>query len=191
MFKLLRQRHIVPEYNHPDLKGNKRLDVVGFGPQQKKIDFACEAKWIKDTNGTRDIHGEVADDIFRLECLRTGMAQQTERALIVGGISEPVAREFYGKRKQLGAGAMTPWIDAILPTTCGTSPSVIQVQAANPTFMPFFKCMAAETTTGELPVSYHAMLVTTHVGDPANPESVRCDVWLIRSIPNRRTFVPQ
>lgn len=38
---------IQTEYNHPDISGNKRLDLVGFGPQGKSIQLAVEAKWIK------------------------------------------------------------------------------------------------------------------------------------------------
>ena len=181
---------IKPEHNHPDLKEARRLDVVGFGPQEKKIDVACEAKWVKDTGGTRDIHAEVANDILRLECLRIDMAQQTERALIIGGYYEPMEREFYGKRKRVGPNQMTPWIRAILPSSISPGYEKIEIEASQSTFRPFFKNRASDTLTGKLPKSLHARKIVMHTADPSDNQSIRCDIWLIRSVPNRAMFSP-
>lgn len=179
---------IVPEYNHSDLKGAKRLDIVGFGPQQKKIDLACEAKWIKDTQGTRDIHFEIADDIFRVECLRTDMAQQNERVLVVAGYSAPMQFHLYGKKKRILASGTNLWIDAILPKACSSTFARIAIEQSDLSFRPFFRKLSQETLSGKLPKSYTARMVASHTAIPGSTECIRCDIWLIHSARNRALF---
>ena len=180
---------IQPEYNHPDIPGNKRLDLVGFGPQKKKIDFAVESKWIKTGGGTRDWPLEVAQDIFRLERLTTNMAQQNHRILVIGGIKERVESGLFAKKKN-HAGTRVGWIDALLPATKGASPLTVKVRDCHDAFTEFFKTVSMNLEFEELPISYHAQLKAHHIIDAKDSQCVEVYVWRISRTKKRNTFKP-
>ncbi len=85
---------------------------------------------------------------------------------------------------------MMPWIDALLPTDCTEAFSKIDIEKTNPAFEGMFKKVALEMKSGQLPKSLHARKVASHTVDPRDEQSVRCDIWLIRSVPKRSLFSP-
>ena len=155
---------IETEFNHPDIPGNKRLDIIGFGPQGANIQLAVEAKWIKTDGGTRYWHNEAAEDIFRLEMLSTNMAPTDYRCIIISGITANVQKELINKKKRVAKGKpMIPWIDAILPSTKASASRKIDVRSAKTTFRSFFKDRCADINITQLPTSYKAQLVASHL----------------------------
>jgi hypothetical protein len=183
---------IVTEHNHPDIPGNKRLDVVGFGPRGTRIQVAIEAKWIKKDGGTRAWHAEVAEDIFRLEMLSQQMATNgNDRCIVIAGVTSNVQQEFINKKKQVGKGQhMVPWIDAILPDKPATSSRRIEIRQAKLTYQQFFKERAVEVGVIQLPVSYQAQLVGHFVVKATDKDSLETYVWRISRSQNRALFTP-
>lgn len=182
---------IESEYNHPDIPGNTRLDLVGFGPQAKKIDFAVEAKWIKDGGGVRDWPAEITDDIFRLEMVTTDMAQQNERMLVVGGVASRVSTGLVNKGKNVAGQNRLRWLDELLPDTITGVDRRTAVWDCKVVMRPFFKARATSIGVTRLPISFQAQLVGHYQVDPNDNASVVSYVWQIRRSQNRRIRVPQ
>ena len=191
---------VEPEYNHDDIPGNKRLDVVGFGPQQKKIEFAVEAKWIKEGGGTRDWHAELADDIFRLECLTTDMAQRDHRILVVAGIRGRVDSGLINKSKNVKKKNKSndptkkpkrlKWVDAILPSTVGSQSRTFKVRDCKEAFTDFFKARSKSVGLKKLPISFQARLVAHYRTDEKDKKATESYVWLVGRSTGRREFTP-
>ncbi|MBV2350733.1 hypothetical protein KUL97_03305 [Synechococcus sp. HK05] len=40
---------LIPEFNHPDIPGNTSLDLIVMSPRDRKIEVACELKWVRKT----------------------------------------------------------------------------------------------------------------------------------------------
>lgn len=180
---------VEPEYNHPDIPGNKRLDVVGFGPRKKKIEFAVESKWIKEGGGTRNWPSEVAQDIFRLERLTQKMAHQNNRILVIGGIRRRIDAGLVNKGKNYG-GTRFSWMDALLPSTKASTPKTLRVRDCKAAFAAFFRQCAQNVEVDNLPISYRAHLKAHHRIDESDRDAVEVYVWRIQHITKRSVFIP-
>jgi hypothetical protein len=180
---------VEPEYNHPDIPGNKRLDVVGFGPQKKKIEFAVESKWIKEGGGTRDWPLEVAQDIFRLERLTAEMSQMNDRILVVGGIRERVDSGLLEKKKNHD-GKRISWVDALLPVTKASTARTLKVRDCHSAFDGFFKDVAGKVGFAKLPISFQAQLKAHYRVDDSDKDCVEVYVWRINRTKKRQEFTP-
>lgn len=191
---------IVPEHDHLDLSGDKKLDIAAYGPQMASIQIALEAKWIKQDGGVRDWHREVAKDIFRVERLETKLAQQAERIILVSGIADNIQKEFTAKQKNLGGGiGRVPWIDALLPTSTAQGKKTIKVQKCAPAFQGFFREVARELGTVDankqpvpldVPISYQARMIADFVAVPNDPKCIMTSIWQIGRSQNRQVFTP-
>jgi len=188
-FQAVTSAIVVPEYNHPDIPGNKRLDVAGFGPQRKKIEFAVESKWIKEGGGTRDWPLEVAEDIFRLEMLTQEMAQRNNRVLVVGGIRRRVDAGLLNKKKNYQGGRIA-WIDALLPPVKASTAKTLKVRDCHAGFSDFFKTCATEVGALQLPISYQAQLKAHYRIDDSDSDVVEVYVWRINRVKKRQVFNP-
>jgi hypothetical protein len=183
---------IKTEYNHKDIPGNTLVDLVGFGPQGKKIDFAVEAKWIKEGGGTRDWPAEVADDVFRLELLDTDMAQQCDRVVVVSGISGRIDTGLINKGMNAKVkGQNRPrWLDELLPESVASQPRKTNVRDCKVAMKPFFAKRAKAIGVAELPISYQAQLVGHYRVDPKDKDVVETYVWRISRSQNRTVYTP-
>jgi hypothetical protein len=97
---------IEPEYNHPDLPGNTRLDLLVRSPQAKNIQAAVELKWVRRSTDTtmRNWAREIFADVLRVERLQDQMAQGSERVVLVVGEAEEMRRKVWEVRAQAGDG---------------------------------------------------------------------------------------
>jgi hypothetical protein len=180
---------IVPEFNHPNLPGDQRLDCTGRAPNHNHFAFVLEAKWLKSEGGTRDWVKEVTHDILRLESLVQEINSATERILVVMGHQTKI-QGFVDKTVQTGQGnvQILPHIlqarqqNAVLPQNQARVP----VRECNNQIRPFWRRMANQLHLA-LPVSYQVALVGHHVAGPTQ-DGVEGYVWRIRRSRKRSNF---
>lgn len=184
---------LVPEHNHPDLPGNKRLDLLGRTRIDTPAVFVAEAKWIKAEGGVRQWAKEVTEDILRLESLETDVAAVTDRALIIGGIRRSLKAQFLEATVRAGGGnprvEILPHILQARDQTDKTYPyeqTRVPVRECHEGVRSFWKKQAVQIGA-ELPISYQCSLAGRHRAAPTQ-DSVEVYVWLIRRSRNRCTF---
>lgn len=188
-------REIEPEFNHPDLLGNTRIDVVIWRPQRTMMVAVVELKWIRPTGATRCWHEEVAADALRVERVSAQLDTSTERVVLVAGTHKenrtgllnravqnatpglkrvPVLSHFLQPRPSGGG--------ICLPTTADTR----QVATCDPSLRKLFKAAAAgfETT---VPRSCKVHLVG-HFATGAQDQSIECFAWRVQRNQNRQTI---
>ena len=184
---------LAPEHNHPDLPGNKRLDLLGRTRPDTPAAFVLEAKWIKSDGGTRQWAKEVAEDILRLENLEDDVSASTDRALVIGGIRRSLKALFLEVQVRAGNGA--PKIQALPTILQPRDPSDksypyeqtrIPVRDCDDGACKFWKGMAS-VMGADIPVSYQCSLAGRHRSGPTQ-DAVEVYVWLIRRSRNRSTF---
>lgn len=183
---------LTPEHNHIDLPNNKRLDVIAQAREGSPLTLALEAKWLKPEGGVRGWSSEIAEDILRLERISEDTNQQTERALVVAGISRTVNSKLIAGQINVGGGR-----EVILP-------HILQPKVENIDFpynqrrMPIrdcdaklkkFFCARAKAVSDQLPVSYQVSLAGHHLAGPTQ-DSIEMYVWIIRRSRNRSLFDP-
>lgn len=167
------------------------MDLVGFGPQDRKIDFALEAKWVKEGGGVRDWPAEVSDDIFRLELLDTEMAQQNDRVLVVSGIRRSIDKGLINKGKNVKGGQKRlKWLDELLPESLASQARKIDVRDCKIAMKDFFRRRATSIGVNQLPVSYQAQLVGHYRIDQNDKDVAETYVWRIGRSKNRALFTP-
>lgn len=184
---------LAPEYNHPDLPGKKRLDLLGRTRPGVPASFVLEAKWIKSDGGTRQWAKEVAEDILRLESLEQDVSAATDRAIIIGGIHRSLKALFLEVEVRAGNGA--PRLQILSHLLQPHDPQKnsypyeqvrIPVRDCDPGAQKFWKGRA-EAISHEIPVSYQCSLAGRHRAG-VTQDSVEVYVWLIRRSRNRKTF---
>ncbi len=97
---------IDPEFNHPDLPGNTRLDLLVRSPQAQNIQAAVEIKWVRKSTeaANRNWAREIFADVLRVERLQADMAQGSERIVLVIGETDEMRRKVWEVRAQAGDG---------------------------------------------------------------------------------------
>jgi hypothetical protein len=184
---------LTPEYNHPDLLGNKRLDLLGRTREEAPASFVLEAKWIKADGGTRQWAKEIGEDILRLENIERDVNAQTDRAIVVGGIKRSLYPSLIDVRVNPGAGMSRVEI----------LPHLLQPRDVKSSAFPYaqekkpirdcedgarkFWCALAVSLGRELPVSYQCSLAGWH-SSGSSQDAVEVFVWLVRRSRNRSTF---
>lgn len=183
---------LTPEHNHPDLEGNKRLDLVGRTRIGTPV-FVAEAKWIKSGGGTRHWANEIIADILRLERLEQDVSVKTDRAIIVGGIGRSLRSNFLDVRVRTGNGQPTIHIlpHILQPQEHHNkefpcAQSQITIRGCDTRARHFWKTQGSNSN-GTLLVSYQCVLAGFHKAGPSQ-DSVEVYVWLIRRSRNRAVF---
>ena len=181
-----------PEHNHDDLPGNERLDVIARAREGSPLTLALEAKWIKSEGGVRGWSSEITKDILRLERISKNTNQQTERVLVIAGISRTVNSKLIDGQINVGGGR-----EAVLP-------HILQPKVKDTDFpynqqrMPIRDCDAklrkffyerAKAVSNQLPVSYQVSLAGHHLAGPTQ-DSIEMYVWVIRRSRKRSLFDP-
>lgn len=184
---------LTPEHNHPDLPGNKWLDLLGRTRADTPAAFVAEAKWIKSGGGVRQWANEIAEDILRLEGLEQDVAGYTDRALIIGGIRRSLKGQFLDVEVRAGNGnprvRVLPHILQDRDLDNSSYPyeqERIAVRDCDPGVRKFWAARA-EDVGGDLPVSYQCTLAGRHRASQTQ-DSVEVYVWLIRRSRNRSAF---
>jgi len=182
-----------PEYNHPDLPGNQRLDLLAQSRDNAPATFIAEAKWIRARGGNRPWVSEIVSDILRLEAIQQQTANYTDRALIVGGIHRSLKAKLIEYPVRSGGGnPKIPIFGHVLEPLDPTSLAFPYNQNRKPIRdcdlrARQFWCAREEEIGRNLPVSYQCTLVGWHKAGPTQ-DSVEVYVWLIRRSKNRSDF---
>lgn len=184
---------LTPEYNHPDLPGSKRLDLLGRTRPDTPAAFVLEAKWIKSDGGTRQWAREVAEDILRLESLEQDVSAATDRAFVIGGIRRSLKALFLDVEVRAGNGA--PRVQVLPHILQPRDPQEksypyeqvrVAVRDCDQGMQKFWKGRA-EQIGHDIPISYQCSLAGRHRAG-LTQDSVEVYVWLIRRSRNRNTF---
>lgn len=185
-------REVDVELNHPDLPGNKRLDVVVKRPQSATLDAAVELKWVRQSgNSNRHWAEEIGQDVLRLERINADCDSSTERVAVVVGIRDEVASKLKNRTKNAGNGnarirIFTNFLQGHSNNAVPTQGVLVRVRDCEPVMRAFFK-IAAEGFETSAPVSYRVQLIAHHSagGDGASAEAY---VWRIWRVQNRQVF---
>ena len=186
--------HLTPEYNHNDLPGNKRLDIVGRSKREGKLALAVEAKWIRPRGGSRYWIGEATEAALRLERINEEANAHTERALLIGGISQTIQARLIDQQINIGGGRRIVFPHILQPqkgddVSFPYNQTKIDVRDCESDFNSFFTGQA-ENVGGRLPVSYQTALAGHHKsGEKQN--SIEMYAWVIRRSRNRSDFQPE
>lgn len=182
-----------PEFNHPDLPGDTRVDLLVRSPNAGNIEAAIEHKWVRQTtaNAVRNWMAEVLADAMRVEALTQQMAQGSERVLVVAGEVEEMRGKIWESESRQGNGLpRVRVVDTLLqsrPATGAVQPQAvtIQLQAVGRPFKSKLRHGAPELL-GQLPNRYAVQLIGYH---RAHSEGVECVIWRVtRPVGNRGTF---
>lgn len=187
------QLDIEAEYNHGDLPGSKRLDLIGRTRPDVPLSLVAELKWVKAGGGVRDWLVELAEAALRLEILlKETTSTATERLLAICGISQTIESQLLDRERNVGKGRIKA-MEHILPVpksgvTVPTNQERIAIKDCNAGMRKLWLDLAKKFG-GRLPISYQASLVS-HYRVDNRPQSIRVFVWLIRRSRNRSTFDP-
>lgn len=181
------------EFNHPDIPGNARLDLLVRSPRANNIDVAIEHKWIRATSlgVTRHWAAEVIADILRVERLHQQMSQGCERAVVVVGEVEEMRTKLWEREVRQGGGQhRLRIVDALFqgrPTTGvgQQQPLVVNLRNNCAVFRRLIRQGVPELFA-ELPSAYQIRLAAHH---RAKSDGIECVVWLVsRGQQQRVTF---
>lgn len=187
------QLDIEAEYNHRDLPGSKRLDLIGRTRPDVPLSLVAELKWVKAGGGVRDWLVELAEAALRLEILlNETTSAATERLLVICGISQTIESQLLGRERNVGKGRIKA-LEHIVPVlhtdaTPPTNQEKIAIRGCNTGMQKFWSDLA-KRFAGQLPISYQASLAAHYRVDD-RPQSIRVFVWLVRRSRNRSTFDP-
>ncbi len=188
------QLRIEPEYNHPDIAGAKRLDLIGRRKKKGRIALAVETKWVRSEGGARDWQSEVAEDSLRLETLRREMAQDEERLLMICGIHKTIETQLLNKGRYYDGSSFAafPHIASWDPTIVGKARNQekISVRGCDHGMRKLWYQLAQKFGS-VLPVSYQSAYLADHRAD-SRETCVRAIVWRVNRSQNRSEFtIPQ
>lgn len=182
-----------PEFNHPDIPGNSRLDLLIRSSTAQNIEAAIEHKWVRYTGDktSRQWMAEILGDLFRVEKLSSQMAQGSERILVVSGEVKEMRRKVWESESHRGEGR--PRIK-VVNTLMQSRPQSGAVQEQATTIQlrdvgrPFLSKIrhSSRTLLNDLPTRYAIRLVGFHRADA---DGVECAIWKItRPAGQRSTF---
>lgn len=171
------------EFNHPDIPGNSRVDLLVRSPQALNIEVAIEHKWVRSTtaNAVRHWMPEIVADMLRLERLNQQIAQGCERALVVVGEVEEMKCKVWEREVRQGNGQnRVRVVDSIVqgrPTAGSAQPNPLAVNFRQDcaTFRRLVK-QAAPELYHDLPSAYQIQLVAHH---RTKADGVECVVWRV------------
>jgi hypothetical protein len=184
---------VEPEFNHPDLPGDTRVDLLVRSPNAQNIEAAIEHKWVRRTtaNAVRPWMAEVLADAMRVEALSQQMVQGSERLLVVAGEVEEMRSKIWESESRRGNGlSRIRVVDTLLQSrppagTIQPAPVTVQLQSVGQPFKAKLRQGAPELLA-QLPNRYAVQLVGFH---RAHADGIECAVWKItRPVGNRGTF---
>ncbi|HNO80334.1 MAG TPA: hypothetical protein PKN33_19980 [Phycisphaerae bacterium] len=188
------QLDIEAEYNHSDVPGATRVDLIGRTKPGVPLSLAAEVKWVKADGGTRDWQAELAEDALRLEILSQETTSATDRLLIICGISQTIDAQLINRKRHTGTGGSIAAMEHIVPLlTSGQDPPTpvakIEVRSCDSGMRRLWKALS-QHFGGFLPVSYKSSLAA-HYRVDIRPQSIRVFIWRITRSQKRSPFSPQ
>jgi hypothetical protein len=184
---------VEPEYNHPDLPGDTRVDLLIRSPNAQNIEAAIEHKWVRETtqNTIRHWMAEVLGDVMRVEALSQEMVQGSQRIVCVSGEVEEMRRAIWESKSNNGNGQQRIGVvDNLLQSSPQLSfspqdPITVQLERTGPSFYSKLK-QGSKELFARLPARYSVELVGYH---RAHSHGVECAIWRIgRPVGQRVTF---
>ena len=186
---------LLPEYNHPDLAGNKQLDLAVMSPRDRKISVAIELKWVRKTtdNTTRPWMEEIFGDVLRLERLSVDLKTKAERAVVVVGEvdvlnSKAWDRKINPGKKQNRArviGNLVPGKSQFKNDEEEISPTLVDLKKEGAIYQNFIR-NAVPDIFNELPISYIINMSAYH---RTMQDGIECIVLTVsRPVGRRNTF---
>jgi hypothetical protein len=184
---------VEPEFNHPDLPGDTRVDLLVRSPNAQNIEAAIEHKWVRKTTVAtgRNWMAEVLGDAIRVEVLSEDMAGGSERIWVVAGEVEEMKKGIWESESQQGGGLKrVRVVDSLLqarPAAGSNQLQAVTIQLRD-IGAPFKRKLRAGTDQlfTSLPTRYSAQLVGYH---RALNDGIECAVWKItRPVGQRSTF---
>lgn len=183
---------LIPEYNHPDIPGNTSLDLIVMSPRDRKIEVACELKWVRKTTdkASRNWIQEIIGDLLRLECLNKDLKKQAERAIIIVGEASELSSKIWNRRvntrgkpkRRRVIGHLLPGKGYFKEDDAQRTPLIVDLKNQGAPFRSILKNASPEIYK-TLPQSYlvdMAALHRTHI------KGIECVIWTISRPVGRR-----
>jgi len=172
---------------HPDLAG-KFVDLVGTKPKAEKFGLVLEGKWLKDDGGDREWLKEIAVDLFRLQHLKTKMAQGSERILLVAGTRGMTLDHLLRRKVHSDLGHSIRALPHILPERANDTLTKFEIRKADVNARRWLrKCH--ERLGFDLPSTYTARLAG-HYRSWLGREGCEIFVWLTKRPQGWGSFDP-
>lgn len=184
---------IDPEYNHPDVPGDARIDLLVRSPQAANIEAAIEHKWIRATTDTtsRNWLGEILADLLRLERLDAEIVQASERVLVIAGEVEQMRRRLWERKVNVGNGQQrVRVVDNLMQSRPDAgdvqdAPALINLRDDGAPFSTILASKSGELFN-QMPSRYQIQLIGHH---RTHTDGVECVAWRItRPAGQRSTF---
>ena len=174
---------IEPEYNHPDLPGNTRLDLLVRSPQALNIQAAVELKWVRRSTDTaiRNWAREIFADVLRVERLQDQMAQGSDRIVLVVGETDEMRRKVWEVRAQAGDGqARQNVVSALLQQrnavdAAHDAPNLVNLANVSVALQKFIRASAPELM-GAIPTAFNVRIAAHY---STKPGGIECVVWKV------------
>jgi len=183
---------LIPEFNHPDIPGNTSLDLIVMSPRDKKIEVACELKWVRKTTdkASRNWIQEIIGDLLRLECLNKTLKKQAERAVvIVGEVSELTSRVWDRKANRGDNQPRNRIVGNLLPSKghfkeddAQRMPLLVDLRNQGPSFRSILRNASSEIYR-RLPPSYLVDIAALY---RTQPNGIECVIWTVSRPRGRR-----
>lgn len=178
------------EFNHPDLPGNTRLDLLVRSPRAANIDVAIEHKWVRATSDTSVRHWapEIVADILRVERLDAEMAQGCERIVVVVGEVEEMRSKVWEREVRQGGGQPRVRVmDNLIqgrPASGSSQPTSLAVHLrANQSMFRRMIRQGAPELYSTLPSAFNVQMLAYH---KTKSDGIECVVWKVTRDQQRR-----
>lgn len=186
---------LIPEFNHPDIPGNTSLDLIVMSPRDKKIEVACELKWVRKTTdkASRNWTQEIVGDLLRLECLNEDLKQQAERAIVVVGEVSELTLGVWDRKVNTGekpprcriVGNLLPGKGHFKEDDSQRMPLIVDLRNQGALFRSILRSASPELCK-QLPRSYLVDMAALH---RTQPNGIECVIWTVsRPRGRRHTF---
>ncbi len=170
------------EFNHPDLPGNTRIDLIARSPQAQNIQALVEIKWVRRSTDqmVRQWAREIVADVLRVERVQAGLAQGCDRIVLVAGEAQEMRTQLWERRVQAGNGnarenVVANLLQARLAAADAQAPRTISLQNLGPAFQKFIRGAASELLNA-LPTVYNIRLVAHFA---TRHDGIECAIWKV------------
>lgn len=186
---------MIPEFNHPDIPGNTSLDLIVMSPRDRKIEVACELKWVRKTTdkASRNWTQEIIGDLLRLECLNKDLKKQAERAIIMVGEASELGSKVWDRKVNTGGkqprsrivGNLLPGKGHFKEDDPQRIPLIVDLKSQGVSFRSILRNASPEIYR-RLPRSYLVDMAALH---RTQTNGIECVIWTIsRPRGPRHTF---
>jgi hypothetical protein len=183
---------LIPEFNHPDIPGNASLDLIVMSPRDKRIEVACELKWVRKTTdkASRNWIQEIIGDLLRLECLNKDLKKQAERAVVIVGEVSELASKVWDRKVNTGenqprcriAGNLLPGKGHFKEDDAQRVPLLVDLKNQGASFRSILR-YASPDIYKQLPSSYFVDMAALH---RTQANGIECVIWTISRPRGRR-----